>query len=102
MHILRKRIEPEAPATSTPAPPSVPLSDPSPMEEDSVNLASPTSAVPPPPLPEAQNEGEQAEQQQQEECQEERQEEQQQPPPPSGSEELMTPTEPSQDSTTGE
>lgn len=107
MHILRKRIEPEAPMMSTPDPPSVPLPDLTPMEEDGVSLASPMLAVPPPPLPEAQNEGEQAEKQQQEEQQqeerhEERQEEQQQqPPPPSGSEELLTPTELPQDSTTG-
>lgn len=103
VHVLRKRIEPEAQVAPAPAPPSAPLPDPTPMEEDAVSLASPTPVVPPPPLPEAQNEGEQAEQQQQqEESQEERQEEQQQPPPPpAGSEELLTPTEP-QDSTTGE
>lgn len=99
VHILRKRIEPEAPMTSTPAPPSAPLPDPTPMEEDGVSRASPTSAVPPPPLPEAQNEGEQAELQ--EERQEERQEDQQQPPPPTGSEELLMPKEPPQDSATG-
>uniref|UniRef100_A0A8C9ZAH5 E3 ubiquitin protein ligase n=1 Tax=Sander lucioperca TaxID=283035 RepID=A0A8C9ZAH5_SANLU len=83
VHVLRKRIEPDAPVTSTPAPPAPPLPEPTPMEEDGVILASPTSAVPPPPLPEAPNEGEQAEQQQ-----EDRQEEQKQPPPPTGSEEL--------------
>lgn len=100
VHVQRKRIEPEAPVKPIPAPPSAPLPDPMPMEEDVVNMTSPTTAVPPPPLPEVQNEGEQAEQQQ-EECQEERQEEQQQPPPPSGSEELLTPTELPQDSATG-
>uniref|UniRef100_A0A8C9ZB04 E3 ubiquitin protein ligase n=1 Tax=Sander lucioperca TaxID=283035 RepID=A0A8C9ZB04_SANLU len=96
VHVLRKRIEPDAPVTSTPAPPAPPLPEPTPMEEDGVILASPTSAVPPPPLPEAPNEGEQAEQQQ-----EDRQEEQKQPPPPTGSEELVTPTKLPQDSTTG-
>lgn len=102
VHILRKRIEPEAPVASTPVPPSAPLPDPTPMEEDGVSLASPASTVPPPPLPETQNEGEQLEQQQQEERQEEGQEQQQQqPPPPDGSEELLTPTEPPQNSTTG-
>lgn len=105
VHILRKRIEPEAP--TTPEPPSAPLYDPTPMEEDGVSLASPMLAVPPPPLLETQNEGEQAEkqlqqeQQLQEERHEERQEEQQQPPPPSGSEELLTPAELPQDSATG-
>lgn len=103
VRVLRKRIEPETPPT--PAPPSAPLPDPTPMEEDGVSLASPTSAVPPPPLPEAQTEGEQAGQQQPqqlEERQEEHQEElQQPPPPPAGSEELMTPTALPQNSTTG-
>ncbi|XP_078135087.1 E3 ubiquitin-protein ligase BRE1B isoform X3 [Sander vitreus] len=100
VHVLRKRIEPDAPVTSTPAPPAPPLPEPTPMEEDGVILASPTSAVPPPPLPEAPKEGEQAEQQQQQQQQEDRQEEQKQPPPPTGSEELVTPTKPPQDSTT--
>lgn len=95
VHVLRKRIEPDAPVISTPAPPAPPLPEPTPMEEDGVSLVSPTSAVPPPPLPEGQNEGEQAEQQ------EGHQEEQKQPPPPTGSEELLTPAEPPQDSTTG-
>lgn len=98
MHVLRKRIEPEAPGPSTPVAPPAPLPDPSPMEVDGVTLASPTSVAPPPPLPEVQNEGEQAGQQ--EEGQEERQEEQQ-PPLPTGSEDLIKPTEPPQDSTTG-
>lgn len=108
VHILRKRIEPEALVTSSPDPPSSSLPDPTPMEEDGVSLTSPTSGVPPPPLPEAQNEVEQGDQQQeqgeqlQEEHQEDPQEEQQPPPPPSGSEELLTHTEPSQDSITGE
>lgn len=100
VRVLRKRIEPET--TPAPAPPSTPLLGPTPMEEDGVSLASPTSAVPPPPLPEAQTEGEQAgQQQQQEEQQVEQQEEQQQPPLPAASEELITPTEPPQDSKTG-
>uniref|UniRef100_A0A3Q3VPP0 E3 ubiquitin protein ligase n=1 Tax=Mola mola TaxID=94237 RepID=A0A3Q3VPP0_MOLML len=52
VHILRKRIEPEALVTSSPDPPSSSLPDPTPMEEDGVSLTSPTSGVPPPPLPE--------------------------------------------------
>lgn len=99
MQVLRKRIEPDAPVKSTHAPPAPPLPEPTPMEEDGVNLVSPTSAVPPPPLPESQNEGEQAEKQ--EEHQEDRHEEQKQPPPPAGSEDLLTPTEPPQDSAKG-
>ncbi|XP_034716751.1 E3 ubiquitin-protein ligase BRE1B isoform X2 [Etheostoma cragini] len=95
VHVLRKRIEPDAPVTSIPAPPAPPLPEPTPLVEDSVILASPTSAVPPPPLPEAQNEGEQVEQQQ-----EDHQEEKKLPPPPTGSEELVTPTKLTQDSTT--
>lgn len=103
VHVLRKRIEP-APVTFTPEPPSGSVTDPVPMEEDGVTLTSPISAVPPPPLPESQNEGEQAEQQQQEdlvqqEHREEGQEEQQFPPPPSGLEDQLKPKEPPRDST---
>ncbi|XP_028263741.1 E3 ubiquitin-protein ligase BRE1B isoform X2 [Parambassis ranga] len=99
VQVMRKRIEPEASASSIPAPPSAPLPD-TPMEEDGVRLSSPP-AVPHPPLPETHNEGEQPEQQQQDDHQEEHQEEQQpQPPPPAGTDELMTPTEPPPDSKT--
>lgn len=106
MQILRKRIEPQSPVKSTPAIPMVPVSDPTPMDEDGVSLSSPTSSVPLPPLPEAQHEEERVEKQQeesQEQHQEERQEEQQQqqPPLPAGSEETMAPTEPPQESTAG-
>ncbi|XP_054624979.1 E3 ubiquitin-protein ligase BRE1B-like [Dunckerocampus dactyliophorus] len=97
VHVLRKHIEPAAPMPSTPVPPPTPLPDHAPMEEDGVKIASPTSGVPPPPLPEA---GEQPEQQQhqQEEGQEGHLGNQQKPPPPDGAEEL-TPTEPPQEST---
>lgn len=103
VHILRKRIEP-APVTFTPEPPSASVTDPMPIEEDGVNLASPMSTVPPPPLPEPQIEGEQAEQQQQEdqvqqEHREEGQEDQQLPPPPSSFEDQLKPKEPPRDST---
>lgn len=104
MHVFRKRIEPESPVTRTSVPPSALLQDPTPIEEDGVRLASPTSAVPQPPLPEAQTEGDQTEQQQleeqQEECQEEQQQ-QQQPLPPAGSEEMMTSTELTKDTSSG-
>lgn len=102
VQVLRKRIEP-APVTITPEPPSVSLTDPIPMEEDGVDLASPVSTVPPPPLPESQNEGEQAEQQQQQEDQvqqehrEEGQEDPQLPPPPPGLEDQLKPKEPPRD-----
>lgn len=101
---MRKHIEPETPVASGPAPPSAPLPNTTPMEEDGVSMASPTSVVPPPPLPETKSEVDLAEHQQKllEEHQEERQEEQQQqPPPPTGSEELLTPAEPPPDSKTG-
>lgn len=103
VHILRKRIEP-VPVTFAPEPPSASVTDPIPMEEDGVNLASPISTVPPPPLPESQIEGEQAEQLQQEdlvqqERREEGQEDQQFPPPPSGLEDQLKPKEPPRDST---
>lgn len=103
VHILRKRIEP-APVTFTPEPPSASATDPIPMEEDGVDLASPISTVPPPPLPESQNEGEQAERQRQEdqvqqEHREEGQEDQQLPPPPLGLEDQLKPKEPPRDST---
>lgn len=102
VHILRKRIEP-ALVTFTPEPPSAPVADPIPMEEDGVNLASPISTVPPPPLPESHNEGEQTEQQQEDQAQHEHREEghedQQFPPPPSGLEDQLKPKEPPQDST---
>lgn len=102
VHILRKRIEP-APVTFTPEPPSASVNDPIPVEEDGVDLASPISTVPPPPLPECQNEGEQAEQQRQEdqvqqEHREEGQEDQQLPPLPSGLEDQLKPKEPPRDS----
>lgn len=100
MRILRKRIEPDPPVVSTPAPPSATIPDQTPMEEDSVNLASP-SGVPPPPVPEAQNEGERPEQQQEERQEERQEEEQQQPPPPTGSDDLLTPSESQSDSKTG-
>lgn len=100
VHILRKRVEP-APVPFTPEPPSASVTDAIPMEEDGVNLASPISTVPPPPLPDCQNEGEQAEQQQQEdqEHREEGQEDQQLLPPPSGLEDQLKPKEPPRDST---
>lgn len=100
VRILRKRIEPDPPVVSTPAPPSATIPDQTPMEEDGVNLASP-SGVPPPPVPEAQNEGERPEQQQEERQEERQEEEQQQPPPPTGSDDLLTPTEPQSDTKTG-
>lgn len=96
VQVLRRRIEPEVPVKPAPAPPSAPLPDPTPMEEEGVDLASPTAVAPPPPLPEGQSEGEQADQQQ-DESQEDRQEDAQQlvqPPPPSGMDELLTPKEP--------
>ncbi|XP_068439417.1 E3 ubiquitin-protein ligase BRE1B isoform X1 [Clinocottus analis] len=95
VHVLRKRIEPDTPVTSASAPPAPPLPELTPLEEDGVNLALPISALPPPPLPEGHHEGEQAE-----EHQEGRQEEQKQPPLPTGSEELLKPTEPPQESST--
>lgn len=103
VQVLRKRIEP-APVTFTPEPPSASVTDPLSMEEDGVDLASPMSTVPPPPLPEPQNEGEQAEQQRQEEQmqqehREEGQEDQQLPPPPSGLEDQLKPKEPPRDQT---
>ncbi|MEQ2168141.1 hypothetical protein GOODEAATRI_011401, partial [Goodea atripinnis] len=91
VNVLRKCIEPETPPASAPAPPSAPPSETPLMEDSGVGLTSPTSAVPPPPLPEAQSEGGQTDQL--EESQEDHQEEQQ-PPPPVGADELMTPTEP--------
>lgn len=102
VHILRKRIEP-APVPFTPEPPSASITDPIPMEEDGVDLASPISTVPPPPLPESHHEGEQAEHQRQEdqllqECREEGQEDQQLPPPPLGLEDQLKPKEPPRDS----
>ncbi|XP_061823559.1 E3 ubiquitin-protein ligase BRE1B isoform X1 [Nerophis lumbriciformis] len=98
VHVLRKHIEPESPAPSTPVPPPAPLPDPVPVEEDGVNMASPTSGVPPPPLPEAQNDGEHPERQQ-EESQEDHPGNPQKPPPPDGAEELVS-TEPPQAPTT--
>ncbi|XP_056285330.1 E3 ubiquitin-protein ligase BRE1B [Pseudoliparis swirei] len=80
VHVLRKRIQPDAPVT--PAPP--PRPEPTPLKEDAVDLASPTPAGPPP--PEGQREGER--------------QEQKQPPLPAGPEEVLTPTEPPQDPTT--
>lgn len=102
LHVLRKRIE-AAPVTFTPEPPSASVTDPIPMEEDGVDLASPISTVPPPPLPESQNEGEQAEQQRQEdqmqqEHREDGQEEQQLTPLPLGLEDHLKPKEPPRDS----
>ncbi|KAK1881620.1 E3 ubiquitin-protein ligase BRE1B [Dissostichus eleginoides] len=97
VQVLRKRIEPGTPVSSTPAPPAPPLPEPTRMEEDGVSLASPTSAVPPPPLPASPNGGELAEKQ--DEHQEERLEGQKQPPPPTGSEE-MNPKEPPHNSST--
>uniref|UniRef100_A0A8D0D6Q5 E3 ubiquitin protein ligase n=1 Tax=Sander lucioperca TaxID=283035 RepID=A0A8D0D6Q5_SANLU len=46
VHVLRKRIEPDAPVTSTPAPPAPPLPEPTPMEEDDAS---------PPPAPLSDN-----------------------------------------------
>ncbi|XP_017274100.1 E3 ubiquitin-protein ligase BRE1B [Kryptolebias marmoratus] len=98
--VLRKCIEPEAPAASAPVPPSTPLPIATPVEDNGVGLALPTSAVPPPPLPEAQSEAEQTEPRPQQEEQRENHQEEQHPPPLPGSDELMTPTEPPQDSKT--
>lgn len=92
VHVLRKRIEPDPPVTSTPAPPAPPLPESTPIEEDGLSLATPASAVPPPPLPEGHYEGDQAE---------ERQEEKKQPPLPTGSDELLTPTDSPHDSSAG-
>ncbi|XP_033963580.1 E3 ubiquitin-protein ligase BRE1B isoform X2 [Pseudochaenichthys georgianus] len=97
VQVLRKRIEPGTPVSSTPAPPAPPLPGPTPMEEDGVSLASQTSAVPPPPLPASPNGGELAEKQ--DAHQEERLEGQKQPPPPTGSEEMNL-KEPPHDSST--
>ncbi|KAJ4940418.1 hypothetical protein JOQ06_026721 [Pogonophryne albipinna] len=97
VQVLRKRIEPGTPVSSTPAPPAPPLPGPTPMEEDGVSLASQTSAVPPPPLPVSPNGGELAEKQ--DAHQEERLEGQKQPPPPTGSEEINL-KEPPHDSST--
>uniref|UniRef100_A0A8C2X9V1 E3 ubiquitin protein ligase n=1 Tax=Cyclopterus lumpus TaxID=8103 RepID=A0A8C2X9V1_CYCLU len=38
VHVLRKRIEPDAPVTSTSAPPAPPLPEPTPLEEDDASL----------------------------------------------------------------
>ncbi|XP_061665594.1 E3 ubiquitin-protein ligase BRE1B-like isoform X2 [Syngnathoides biaculeatus] len=100
VHALCKCIEPEAPVPSKPVPPPAPLPDPVPMEGDGVSMVSPTSAVPPPPLPEAHSDGKLPEHQQHGEVSKEgHQETPQQPPPPDGAEQL-TPTEAPWQSTT--
>lgn len=99
VNVLRKCIEPEASGSSGPAP--APLPDTTPVEDNGVSLVLPTSAVPPPPIPEAQSETEQTELRPLQEEQQENHQEEEHPPPPAGSDELITPTEPPQDSKTG-
>lgn len=99
VNVLRKCIEPEAPGSSAPAP--APPADTTPVENNGVSLALPTSAGLPPPVPEAQSESEQTEPRSLPEEQQENHQEEQHPPPPSGSDELTAPTEPAQDSKAG-
>ncbi|XP_034049811.1 E3 ubiquitin-protein ligase BRE1B-like [Thalassophryne amazonica] len=86
VQVLRQRIIKHEASVS--APPCVPT----PVEEDKMLPASPSSALTPPPLPEVRTDGEQTVQQDQHQLEQE-----QKPPLPDGSEELLTPVDPPQD-----
>ncbi|XP_077595046.1 E3 ubiquitin-protein ligase BRE1B [Stigmatopora nigra] len=86
--MLRNHIELETPASSAPAPPPAPPTDPLPMEVDAVSLSSPASGAPPPPLPEPHNDAKPPEHLPPDEVGKDPQ-----PLPPDGSE-LLSPREP--------
>ena len=90
MQVPLKRVEPDPPAPSAPAPSSAPLPDTTPMEEDGINLVSPVVSAPLPPLPETGLS---------EKSQDEHQDENlldtsHQPPPPKATEEPSASSEP--------